>query len=124
MPAGRYSFTIEQGATFSRTITYRNSAGVAVDLTGYSARMKVKSADLATTILDLVNTGATGSQINAITLGGAAGTVTLALTPAQTAALAATTDFDLVYDLEIVSAGGVVTRLLEGRVKVAREVTV
>lgn len=124
MPAGRYSFTIEQGATFSRTITYRNSAGVAVNLTGYTARMKAKTADLATTILDLVDAGASGSQINAITLGGAAGTVTLALTPAQTAALAATTDFDLVYDLEIVSAGGVVTRLLEGRVKVAREVTV
>jgi hypothetical protein len=84
----------------------------------------VKIADLATTILDLVDAGATGTQINAITLGGAAGTVTLALTPAQTAALAATADFDLVYDLELVSGGAVVTRLLEGRVKVAREVTV
>lgn len=124
MTAGRYSFTIEQGATFTRTITWRDIVGGLVPLTGFSARMKVKTADLATTILDLVDAGATGSQINALTLGGAAGTIVIALTPAKTAALAATPGDDLVYDLELVSGAGAVTRLLQGRVKVSAEVTV
>jgi hypothetical protein len=50
----------------------------------------------------------------------ATGTVTLALTAAQSAAL----DFDRAYyDIEIVSPAGVVTRLVQGTVTLSREVT-
>jgi hypothetical protein len=49
-----------------------------------------------------------------------AGVITLALTATETAALAAGR---YVYDLELVSSGGQVTRLLEGVVTVSPEVT-
>jgi hypothetical protein len=49
-----------------------------------------------------------------------AGVITLSLTATETAALAAGR---YVYDLELVSSGGVVTRLLEGVVTVSPEVT-
>jgi len=39
MAAGKYSFTIEQGSTVDFEITYKDSNGNPVDLTGYQARM-------------------------------------------------------------------------------------
>jgi hypothetical protein len=38
MTAGNFSLTIEQGATFSLVITYKDSAGSAINLTGFSIR--------------------------------------------------------------------------------------
>lgn len=55
-----------------------------------------------------------------ITLGGTAGTITLSLTAAETAAI---TQSSLAYDLELVSAGGEVTRLVEGQIVLTPEVT-
>jgi hypothetical protein len=55
-----------------------------------------------------------------ITLGGAAGTITLNLTATETAAI---TQQSLAYDLELVSAGGEVTRLVEGQIVLTPEVT-
>jgi hypothetical protein len=49
-----------------------------------------------------------------------AGVITVSLTATETAALAAGR---YVYDLEMVSSGGLVTRLLEGVVTVSPEVT-
>ena len=54
-----------------------------------------------------------------ITLGGAAGTVTLAMTATQTAALSFNKAF---YDLEL-TLTGTVTRILEGIITLSREVT-
>ncbi len=56
-----------------------------------------------------------------ITLGGAAGTIAILISATTTAAL--TAPFSGVYDLELVSAGGVVTRLLQGAATVSPEVT-
>ncbi len=55
-----------------------------------------------------------------ITLGGTAGTITLNLSAVETAAI---TQSSLAYDLELVSAGGVVTRLVEGQINLTPEVT-
>ena len=55
-----------------------------------------------------------------IALGGSAGTITLTISAAATAALTAASGC---YDLELVSGSGLVTRLLQGRVVVSREVT-
>lgn len=118
MPAGRYSFTIEQAATFSRVVTwYADAAGTQpVNLTGYSAKMKVKN-QLGTALLDSANGDIT------ITLGGAAGTVTVTIAAAKTGAMSSTVADDLVYDLELTSGTGVVTRLLQGTVAVSAGVT-
>ena len=111
----RYDLEIKQGATLSLTATWKDSAGTAVNLTGYTARMQVRSTyDSSTTILSLTN----GSGI---TLGGAAGTIAITASATVTAAL--TAPWSGVWDLELVSGGGEVTRLLEGAASVSPEVT-
>jgi len=111
----RYNLEIQQGATYSITATWAGSDGNLVNLTGYTARLQIRESYAATTTL-ISLTNASG-----ITLGGAAGTIAITITAAQTTALSAP-GFG-VYDLELVSAGGVVTRLLEGDVTISAEVT-
>ena len=111
----RFDITINQGATFELTITWKDSAGTAINLTGYTARMQVRETYSSTTPIVSLTNGA------GITLGGAAGTIAIVISATTTAALAA--PFSGVYDLEIVSAGGVVTRLVQGTATVSAEVT-
>jgi hypothetical protein len=113
--AGRYNIVIEQGATFDRLITWKDAAGSPIDLTGYSARMQLRASHTAQAVLIELTTGN-----GRIALGGVAGTVRLTIAAADTAALASGM---CVYDLELVSGGGVVTRLLEGSCQVSPEVT-
>jgi len=111
--AGQYNFTIEQGATFNLLMTWKID-NVAVNLTGYTARLQARiDVDEIDTILSLT-TGA------GITLGGAAGTITLNQTATQTALLP---KGEYVYDLELQSSGGIVTRLLQGELNISAEVT-
>jgi hypothetical protein len=111
--AGEYNFTIEQGATFNLLMTWRID-NVAVNLTGYTARLQARiDVDETDTILSLT-TGA------GITLGGAAGTISLDQTATQTAVLP---KGEYVYDLELQSSGGIVTRLLQGELNISAEVT-
>ena len=114
MPAGNYDITCDQGATFSRVITWKNSNGTPIDLTNYTARMQVRANyPSSTVLLDL--TTANGG----ITLGGALGTITLAATATTTAAIAAD---QYVYDLELIT-GSNVTRVVEGSFTVTPEVS-
>lgn len=115
MAAGKYDFYIEQGATFNRTVVWKDSNEDPVNLTGYTARMQVRKAVTSpTTILDLT------TENSKIALGGALGTITLTLAPTDTETLET---FCGVYDLELQSASGFVTRLLEGQITISREVT-
>jgi hypothetical protein len=118
MTAGIYNATIDQGATWSVTVTYKDSTGAPINLTGYTARMQVRANVTSNTVIATLSTTA-GSE-GTITLGGTAGTVDLLISATNTAAL---TTGQYVYDLELVSGGGVVTRLLEGNFKVSAEVT-
>lgn len=114
MSAGVYKVTIEQGATFALVLTWKDSAGAPIDLTGYTARMQIRtSARAATATLALT------TENGRIALGGAAGTITLSISAVDTAALAAR---PYVYDLELVT-GASVTRLLDGECLVTPEVT-
>lgn len=102
-----------QGANFDYQLTW-TVAGSAVNVTGYSARMQVRQyADSTATVLSFVN--GTG-----ITLGGTAGTIALSAVATATSAIEAG---QYVYDLELVSGAGYVTRLVEGNFVVYAEVT-
>lgn len=117
-PTGIHNFTCNQGATFSRTITWKNSANAAYDLTGYTARMHIReTVEAANTVITLTTAN------SRITLGSNAATkgqVTLTISAADTANLVPAI---YVYDLELVSGGGVVDRLIEGNFVVKAEVT-
>ncbi len=118
MAAGLYDLYIEQGATFTKIITWKDSAGDPIDLTGFVARMQIRQTISASAVLYSATT-----ENGGITLGGAAGTITITFPAADTAAFSFVTG---VYDLELASsalAGAEVTRLLEGGVVVSKEVT-
>jgi len=114
MQPGSLDFLMPKGSTFSRTLTWKVS-GSAVNLTNYTARMQARTSHASSTaVLDMTTAN------SKITLGGTAGTITLTLSAADTAAI---TQSSLAYDLELVSAGGVVTRLVEGQIVLTPEVT-
>lgn len=146
----RVNLTVQQGASFAYVYTHKDSAGAAVNLTGYTARMSVREC-YGGTLLAYLSTGADAMN-GTIALGGVLGTVTLAMTPANTDALAQTWGIyadamfaawesglsglsafngrvsllptkNLIYDLELVSGAGVVTRVLEGGMELRRSVT-
>lgn len=113
--AGTYDMVVDQGATLSRVITWKDPAKTPINVTGYTARMQVRP-ELASTTVTLELTTGNGR----IALGGAAGTVTLTVSAADTTALV---PGRYVYDLELVSGSGIVYRLLMGNFVVRGEVT-
>jgi hypothetical protein len=106
---------IEQGATFTLSFIWKDSNGTPVNLTGYQARMQIRKSVNAPDppALSLTHT-------NGIALGGAAGTINVTATASQTSSLTLRTG---VYDLELESASGTVTRFAEGVVTNSFEVT-
>lgn len=128
MSAGKHNFTCEQGATFDRTITYRDGSGAIIDLTGYSARMHVREytgGDLIVALYSDVSLGTSNGYAilngsSELTADGANGNIRLLISAANTANL---TTGSLKYDLEIESPSGVVDRLIEGKFNVVPEIT-
>lgn len=113
MTAGVHDITIEKGATFQLTVVYKLD-DVVVDISGYSARMQVRRYYNSTTAdVDI-------DDSDYITITGAEGKLEIAIPPSITGALSYLCG---VYDIEIESAGGVVTRLLQGEVTISPEVT-
>jgi hypothetical protein len=114
MAAGTLNFTIEQGATFNLLLTWEIDS-VPVNITNWTARLAAR-VDVEDTEVILSLTTSNGG----ITLGGAAGTISLNQTATQTALLPGGT---YVYDLELISAVGAVTRLVQGELNISPEVT-
>lgn len=124
------------GATFNgdvETWTWKID-DAAVNLTGYSARLKVRADFASATTARLSLTSAGGGLV----LGGSAGTIAPAMTDAETAALwtdyGASLSQDGVrqgrpayllgfWDLELISGGGIVKRLLQGKCYLVPEAT-
>ena len=110
MSAGIYNFTLNQGATFNRHLTVKENNSP-LNLTGHTAAMQLRSTyDSATVALSM-----TAAVINATQ-----GILSISATATATAALE---EGIYVYDLEITTSAGVVTRLLQGQVTVSPEVT-
>lgn len=127
MAAGKYSFTIEQGATLDFEIQYIDSAGDPVSLADYSGRMQIRSAyaDNSPTTYAILSssllpdgTGLNFNGSNGVT-SLTSGSIGVYLSAASSSAL---TFNEAVYDLELQS-GSYVVRLLEGKVKLSKEVT-
>jgi len=118
MPAAKLNITLEQGATWRHSFALKGGSAAndpALNLAGYVARMQLRTDIPAPDVLlDMSTTN------GRITVDALAGRLDLLLSAADTAAL----DFDrAVYDLEIESAGGEVTRVLAGTVTLSKQVT-
>lgn len=133
MAAGKYSFTIEQGATLDFEIQYRDSSGNPIDLTGYTGKMQIRSnySGSGTTYLTLTSSlgdtytktsgsaflSFSGSNLTTPTTSGSIG-----IYAGWIATDALTFTDQAYYDLEITS-GNIRTRILEGQVRLSKQVT-
>jgi hypothetical protein len=127
MAAGKYTFTIEQGSTVNFEIQYKDSTGTPVDLTGYHGKMMIRSnyADNTPTTYATLSSSLApdGTGLNFSGSNGTtpptSGSIGIIISAASSSAFT----FDTAkYDLEIYS-GSTVTRLLEGMIKLDKEVT-
>lgn len=104
------NLTIDQGSSFRAEIDVTDSDGDALDLDGYDGAAQMRKSYSSSTATDFTvefpnRTG---------------GVVRISLTSTQTNALKAGR---YLYDVEITSAGGDVTRVVEGQVEVTPGVT-
>lgn len=90
-------------------------AVIPIDLTGYTALMHIRSKQGSDQVLIELST-----SNGRISLGGTSGAIDLLINATDTAALK---KGKYVYDLELISAGSEVTRLVEGSVEVDPETT-
>lgn len=114
--ADQYNISVDQGATYFLVVTWKDSDGTPINLTGYTGRMQARqqytSPDPPLFSLTSPNSG--------IVIVAALGQVEITIAASVTTLFAAG---QYVYDLEIVSPAGVVTRLIEGRCVVNPEVS-
>ena len=102
---------IDQGSTFSTTVYVKNDDETAFDLLGHTAAGQIRKSYSTSTKLDFtleIADPASLGQINA------------SLTATQTATLE---EGRYVYDIEVTSSTGTVTRVLEGIITVSPQVT-
>ncbi len=110
MAAGTYNFTVEQGATFTRLLTLKENDS-AMNLTGYSAASQMRST---------ADTSTVAGTFTATVSNAGAGQITLSMTATQTGNIE---EGIYVYDTEITSGAGAITRILQGKVTVTANVT-
>jgi hypothetical protein len=127
MAAGKYNFTIEQGTTIKFELQYKDSNGDPIDLTGYSGRMQIRPdyADNTKTSYLYLSSSITddGTGLNFSGSNGTTPPVSGAIGVFISAVTSSTLNFDTAYyDVEIES-GSIVSRLLQGTIKLSREVT-
>lgn len=101
---------IEQGATFSSTITVEDTNGDAVNLYSYTANSQMRKSYYSSTAY----------TITSDVTGTANGEITISMTAANSALLS---PGRYVYDVKITSPTDVVTRVVEGIVTVLPSVT-
>lgn len=111
----RYRQACEQGATFKRRIVLKDSEGLPLNLTGYTAKMEVRKAPGYEPALFSLTTDEDGG----LTIDAASGSVEIEIDD-DTTATASPGNYR--YDLKI-EADGKSTRVLEGRFDVTPGVT-
>jgi hypothetical protein len=108
--ATKANLVIDQGTTFSATITMTDDNGNLIDLSAYTARSQIRKHYTSTTAVNFT------TEITVSTA-----EITLSLTDVQTANLTAGR---YVYDVEVVdSYANTVSRVVEGIVTVTPNVT-
>ena len=131
MAAGRYSFVIEQGATTDFEIQYKDTNNNPIDLSDYTGRLQIRSTyaqdsgELYLTLSSSKNPDGTGLDFSGSngSTPPTSGSIGIYIAACTSSAL---TFNEAKYDLEIYSGSGhcpFTVRLLEGNVKLSKEVT-
>lgn len=119
MSAASYDLAIEQGADFPLRITWEDAAGVPINLTGYRIRLQFRAQLTDTVKLLDFDSSALSAGMTIGTLN-STGIIAINLSSAITSAFTFT---KAAYDLTATSAGGTVTRLIEGAARLDKAVT-
>lgn len=114
--SGLYNITADQGATFSRVISWKTPAKKPIDITGYTGRMHVrKTIESEDTVLVLT------TENGRISIAGPTGDVHLLVSSDDMTEIQ---EGLYVYDLEIIApVSGTVERLVQGNFAIRAEVT-
>jgi len=104
------NLTIDQGSSFLAYVDVTDSSGSALNLNGYTVAGQIRKTYSSLTAV----------SFSATVTNATAGTISLALGDTVTNAMKAGR---FVYDVEILSASGTRTRVLEGQVEVTAGVT-
>ena len=114
--AGQKNFEVDQNATFSFIVEYKDSNGAAINLTGASAKMQIRDtkggSKLAVTLT---------SPSGGITIDAPNGKLTVKMTPTQTNKLFYPKSS---YDLMLTDSNSNKIKLLEGFMTLSRSVTI
>lgn len=113
--SAKYNFCIEQGTDLRVPFVLKGSDGNAMDLTGCQVRMQLRKSFYAEEAVDTLT-----SDDGRIVITPAEGRFELIFPNAVTETFPVQA---LLYDIELVSAGGEVRRIVEGKATVSPEVT-
>ena len=114
--AGQKNFEVDQNATFSFVVEYKDDNETAIDLTGASAKMQVRDVKGGTKLAVTLTSPSGGIVIN-----GPLGKLTVTLTPTQTNKIFYPKS---VYDIMVIDSNGNKIKLLEGFMTLNRSVTI
>lgn len=117
MGSNMHNFSLNQGSDYAIPLRLQDSVGTPLNLAGYSAQMQIRrTAGACQTIDDLTSEG----EEPRIKIDADAGKLTLNFPHTVTENWPSGT---MVYDVEITSPAGQITRILQGNISVSAEVT-
>jgi hypothetical protein len=107
--ATKANIYIDQGSTFSTTVTITDNNGDVVDLTNYTGAGQMRKSYSSSTAYNFT-----------VNVGNTSGTITLSMTANATANIAGGR---YLYDVELTNTSGLVSRVLEGIATVNPNIT-
>jgi hypothetical protein len=110
------NFEVDQNATFTFILEYKDSNGNAVNLTGASAKMQVRDTQGGSKVAVSLTSPSGGITIDPLI-----GKLTFRMTPTQTNKLFYPKS---AYDIMLTQDIGIKTKLLEGFLTLSRSVTI
>jgi hypothetical protein len=114
--AGQKNFEVDQNATFSFIVEYKDNNGSAIDLTGSSAKMQVRDTKGGSKLAFSLTSPAGGITITPLL-----GKLTIKMTPTQTNKLFYPKSS---YDIMVTDSNANKIKLLEGFITLSRSVTI
>lgn len=114
--AGQKNFEVDQNATFSFIVEYKDESGNAIDLSGASAKMQVRDTKGGSKLAFTLTSPSGGIIIDPT-----AGRLTLKMTPTQTNKLFYPKSS---YDVMLTDSNANKIKLVEGFLTLSRSVTI
>jgi len=110
-----YDITADKGAVLNRSVALKSAKKQPVDITGYTGRMHIREAISSTDIIEVQTT-----ENNRLKINGPEGEILITIPSIEMETVDAG---EYVYDLEVESPEGEVTRIIHGKFEVRPEVT-